>query len=325
MPCFCTAILYYESMAHLSSGFKGERFITIPQFIIDEIKANELGKELYIKDIGYYPKADFHYYEHNSNETDDYVLLYCVGGKGWVNVDNNKYSIKENQLLILSGKKDYIYGSDRNSPWTIYWIHFNGEKADYFSKGFEQPTLIARNSTSRISQRLNIFEEIYTALNSGYMKNNLLYAITGFFHFLGTIKFNEEFKGCSQREIKTTDIVNTAINYMSENIGRKISLTEVSNYVGLSESYFSALFNKEMGTSPLRYYDNLRLKLACHYLENTDMKMNQICPLVGYDDSLYFSRAFAKVIGMSPSEYKSNNLKKRVITRERYSPINTAV
>lgn len=302
-------------MAHLSNGFKGERLITIPQFSINEIKTTELGKELYIKKIGYYPKAHFHYCEHNSNETNDYTLIYCVEGRGWINVDNRKHNITQDQLLILPGEKDYVYGSDKNAPWTIYWISFNGEKAGYFSRGFEQPTVIPRDSTARISQRLNIFEEIYTALNSGYEKNNMLYAITGFFYFLGTIKFSEEYRGCSYADGKTADVINNAIHFMTENIGRKISLTEISNYVGLSESYFSAVFNKEVGTSPLRYFDNLRLKQACHYLEHTDMRVNQICPLVGYDDSLYFSRAFAKVIGMSPSEYKNSKTKKRTVNQ----------
>jgi len=35
------------------------------------------------------------------------------------------------------------------------------------------------------------------------------------------------------------------------------------------------------------------------------MKMNQICHKVGFDDSLYFSRVFSKIMTMSPKEYKN--------------------
>ena len=49
----------------------------------------------------------------------------------------------------------------------------------------------------------------------------------------------------------------------------------------------------------------VRIQEACHYLDFTELKISQISPLVGYEDSLYFSRQFTKYMGMSPSEYKS--------------------
>lgn len=48
----------------------------------------------------------------------------------------------------------------------------------------------------------------------------------------------------------------------------------------------------------------LRIQEACHYLDFTNLKINQISPLVGYEDSLYFSRLFTKTMGVPPSAYK---------------------
>ena len=39
-------------------------------------------------------------------------------------------------------------------------------------------------------------------------------------------------------------------------------------------------------------------------LDNTDMKINQICYKVGMEDAYYFSRLFTKMMGMSPKEYR---------------------
>ena len=65
------------------------------------------------------------------------------------------------------------------------------------------------------------------------------------------------------------------------------------------------LFEEKTGSSPLRYLNYLRIQEACHYLDFTDMKISQISPLVGYEDSLYFSRLFTKTMGIPPSEYKA--------------------
>lgn len=295
-----------KSMARISSGFKGERIIVVPPHIVEEIKDDELGKELYITDIGFYPHADFHYCERTKEEALNYVLLYCVDGEGWVDICSKHHRIEKDQLFILPANEAYAYGSSQRSPWTIYWIHFNGEKARFFSEGFNKPVHISQNTSSRIGERLDIFEEIYSSLYNGYNKSNLLYATTSFFHFMGTIKYVWEFRECGKKEQKSKDIIALAIHYMRENMSRKLSLCDIANYVGLSESYFSALFAKETELSPLRYLANLRFEQACHYLNNTSMRVNQICPLIGYDDSLYFSRAFAKSMGMSPSEYRSH-------------------
>lgn len=295
-----------KSMPRIRNGFRGERIIVIPSFIIEELKTDTLGRELYITDIGYFPRAFFHYCERSKEEAKDFVLIYCAEGEGWVNLNEKKYTISRNQFFILPKNKTYSYGSDINNPWTIYWIHFNGEKAAFFSSGLDRPVDLSSNSYSRIEDRLSMFEEIYASLSYGYKKNNLLYATTSFFHFLGTIKFLGEYKQCSRNEDKNKDLVDIAIHYMRENINRKLSLSEIARYVNLSESYFSGVFVKKTGYSPLRYLANLRIEQACHYLDFTDMKVNQICPLIGYDDSLYFSRAFTKYMGMSPSVYRAH-------------------
>ena len=45
-------------MPRIKEGFKGERIVVLPGFLIEELKRDPLGRELYITDIGYYPHAD---------------------------------------------------------------------------------------------------------------------------------------------------------------------------------------------------------------------------------------------------------------------------
>ena len=52
-------------MPRIKDGFKGERAIVLPAFLIEELKQDPLGSELYITDIGYYPHACFQGYSVN--------------------------------------------------------------------------------------------------------------------------------------------------------------------------------------------------------------------------------------------------------------------
>ena len=82
-------------MPRIKEGFKGERIVVLPGFLIEELKRDPLGRELYITDIGYYPHAGFHYCERKEEDSNEFVLIYCVEGEGWFELDGKRYLSKE--------------------------------------------------------------------------------------------------------------------------------------------------------------------------------------------------------------------------------------
>ncbi len=292
-------------MPRIKEGFKGERAIVIPSFIIQELRQDVLGQELYITDIGYYPRARFHYRERKREDVHEYVLIYCVEGEGWFRLGGRQFTVHPNQFFILPEHTAHAYGSNADQPWTIYWMHFNGRKAAFFSEDFACPTAITPTSHSRIKERLYLFEEIYGSLSRGYSKNYLLYATTSLFHFLGSMKFIGEYRDSNPSRGEGRDVTDEAIHFMYEHLARRLTLDEIAQEVKLSVSYFCAQFSRKTGYSPLRYLTHLRIQEACHYLDFTSLKVNQISPLVGFEDSLYFSRLFTKTMGVSPSGYRA--------------------
>lgn len=106
----------------------------------------------------------------------------------------------------------------------------------------------------------------------------------------------------SQAEIHS---IRKAMEYMTGRFHHDLGMDEVAEFVGLSCSHFCVLFKKESGYTFLEYLTKLRIDRACSILRNTEVKVYQIAPLVGYQDPKYFTQVFKKMMGMTPSEYRT--------------------
>lgn len=96
--------------------------------------------------------------------------------------------------------------------------------------------------------------------------------------------------------------------FLEENFENEdLSLTEISSYFSVSESYLCILFKKAFHTTVNQYLIDLRIQKAIYYLKNTNKKIKEISDLVGYRDSNYFIRIFKKNTGLTPADYRSSS------------------
>ena len=258
---------------------------------------------MHITDIGYYPAAALHKRTRKEGIS-QYVLIYCVEGEGWYELNDAHLGISANQCIVLPAFIPHAYGSSQKNPWTIYWIHFKGELAGFYAEDFHLPVSIIPGEKSRIYDRISIFEDIFNALEHGYSKTNIYFANSLLYSFLGSIKYLGVFRESKNRHNSREDIVEKAISFMRENVERKVSLSELGKYLGYSNSYFITVFKKRTGFSPIDYMIQLKMQVACSLLDFTDMKINQICHKVGITDTYYFTKLFTKMTGKSPTQYR---------------------
>ncbi len=83
------------------------------------------------------------------------------------------------------------------------------------------------------------------------------------------------------------------------------SVAKMANYAGLSESRFRVVFKEVTGTVPRAYLENLRISGAARLLRETSGRIGDIAKEVGYADQMNFSKAFRRVMGCMPRDYRS--------------------
>ncbi|WP_223593670.1 response regulator [Neobacillus bataviensis] len=82
-----------------------------------------------------------------------------------------------------------------------------------------------------------------------------------------------------------------------------LTLQEVAQEVNVSPSYLSRLLKEELGSSFIDYLTQVRIQYAIKFMENPSYKIYEVAEKVGYSTQHYFSTAFKKVVGMSPSNF----------------------
>jgi AraC-like DNA-binding protein len=98
----------------------------------------------------------------------------------------------------------------------------------------------------------------------------------------------------------------SVLNYIEDNLSRKIILSELARLAGLSKYHFCRMFKKHSGVAPLHYVNGQRIKRACELLARTGLSVSRIAGEVGFGDCASLNRQFKHFTGMTPTAYRQS-------------------
>ncbi|QEM03430.1 AraC family transcriptional regulator [Mucilaginibacter rubeus] len=292
-------------------GFDGQRLIVIPKKIVSDFLIDDpITRQVYITDIGYYPRALFHYAQ-RSQGINQHIIIYCTDGYGWIDINKKRIQIAPSQFIAIPANTPHAYGADEKNPWSIYWAHFKGENARFITDLIVEKQESFKPQLTYSAERIKIFDDIYYNLEKGYGEDTLRYANMSFYHFLSSMIYTEQFNW--EKKEPSTDTVESVINFMQDNIEKIVTLKEMADHSQMSVTYFCKIFKKKTGHTPMEYFNYLKIQKACQYLSFTAMSVKELAFRIGIHDQYYFSRMFSRLMGTSPSDYRkrlseSNNL-----------------
>ncbi len=294
-----------NDLVRYKDGFIGQRMTYLPGIVKKKIISDQRVKDLYITHIGVFPKASGHF-RYRPYGCSQYILLYCVEGEGWIKLDNHKYRLSANQLFIISPKQRCSYGTSDKNPWTNYWIHYTGENSVLYSPELNTVIHIPPDDDSRIRERLVLFEEMLQNVEDHFNIDRVIYANICLKHFLSSIKYLPVYRAVSKEP--ENEIVDKLISFMKNNLDKSFTMDDFSQKCDCSSSSLFKIFKRKMNSSPIDYFIHLKMQKACRYLSSGRMKIKNIANRVGYDDPYYFSRIFKKHIGLSPANYRKEEV-----------------
>lgn len=117
---------------------------------------------------------------------------------------------------------------------------------------------------------------------------------------------------CNQKKMlpPTSPLVLPILQSFSEGLVHTISIKDIAKKQGYTPEHYIRIFKEDVGLTPLQYVINYKMSVACHMLRTHD-SITEIAERIGYQDIKTFERAFKKVYGKTPSNYR-NTYKKNI-------------
>lgn len=282
-------------------GFQAEKLLVLPKGLVDELINHPVTRMLYVTDIGFFPHAKDHYRE-RTNGCDSHILIFCINGEGWFQAGGTeRRRIGKFDLLILPPHISHSYAASKDNPWSIYWFHFQGELAHHYTQMLPLAGSKMQVSTHDAVRIIDLFNPCFEILSKkSYTLSHCQYANLHLLQILGILAMQI----AAESDSPSSSYVENSIEHMRRKIEGHITLSELAEQANLSRSHYLAVFKRVTGTSPMQYYVNLKIRQACTYLDLTDWSIKEISGKLGFQDALYFSRAFSKLMEMSPSAYR---------------------
>lgn len=111
----------------------------------------------------------------------------------------------------------------------------------------------------------------------------------------------------TQSELSLDKTLRKAVEYLQDHWDEHITIQDIAKQCLISESAVHHMFKKQLGQTPVRYLNEIRVNQAIRLLENSDYSISDIIQRVGFSSENHFRKVFADMTGMTPLKYRKNS------------------
>jgi len=287
----------------IADGFSGQLLHVLPLPLVEQMRKHPLVLSLSVTALGHFPQAG-HHYRARLEGCREHILIVCTKGKGWFEINGKRQHVQAHQALLVPRNTPHVYGADTKNPWTIHWLHFLGDEADYYAACLPPKDYGVPVTPVCEKELISLFQKAYTTVAREYSQARLICLSQIARLLLSTLFFHNRAYSSVHRSPTShdlRDIIAHIIEYASE----PLTLGGLARHAGLSVRTFSRLFQHQTGITPMQYVIQQRIRSACSLLVDAPLTIHEIARRVGYDDPYFFSRIFSQEMGISPSQYRA--------------------
>lgn len=229
-------------------------------------------------------------------------LYYICDGEGWIQLGEEQYRPEPGDFLFIPGGIRQSFSVTEGTPYTMHWCHFRSNiRFVQLFKLFAIPKIISVNRSPELEQH---FQQLAANRTDSGPATSLkihsaLFAIIAYFIDRAFVDNSSAPPLPSIRKLLDT------IHFIDTHLTKELTIEQLAQTAHFHPNYFIRFFKQHFGMPPMKYIYERRVEEAKHLLAFTDLAVHEVAHQAGFNDVSYFSAAFKKSSGVSPSDYRN--------------------
>lgn len=253
---------------------------------------------LFIKCVGDFRSLGNFYFEQVAAHVSFHLI---TAGSGVFDADGRKYTARTGDLFLFRPGMYVKYYDDASSPWRYIWFVLDGHDLEW---AFDSSGI--RKRLPLISDVSDEFRNFVRGLLATFRKEKMsfLYPVTSAWRCIEILQETISAPASGGRRVDLASRCKSIIDSQKENC---VSVDELAAKLKVDRATVFRSFRKAYGISPKDYIDSVRIEKACRLLKHSSSPVKEIAWLSGFSGHDYFSAAFRRKFGISPSEWRRRN------------------
>ena len=260
---------------------------------------------------------DFHY---SGESHSGWEFVYVEKGRVSVGADNATYILKKGEMVCHKPFEFHtIKPYEPQTAVIIFCFETENEYMQYFNNNILS---VNQRQKQYLNDIANMGAAVFlpkapleivsdgemdvspasTELEQQFIKNSIELLIISLLNADATEKQNRI--SLYEHFLRRKTLTENIIEYLKENLNQAVTLEHVSRRFSYSLSSIKRIFKEETGCSVISYLNQLRMEKARELLTDKSLSVGDAAARLGYANTYYFSNAFKKKWGMSPSAFR---------------------
>ena len=246
---------------------------------------------------------------------DMYEILVMLGGKRYLFCDNYCYTMERGTMAVFKPFEIHYAESRESDFYERYVINFRLEALSPLLSGNELHVLeeklnscviyLTEEQTVLLCRLFKQADEC-SGLKGFLSEKLLLSAVLLLVMYAAGLSEGAETLSGGTADPQIVSV----LKYINEHYRSVVTLDDLSDKVGISKFYLCRRFHEVTGATVMEYLNNVRLTKVHNMLLNTKNSIDDIAFETGFSSAVNLSRAFKKLYGVSPSEFRRTKKKR---------------
>lgn len=244
----------------------------------------------------------------NFNPCEATDILLVKNSEARVSVGGISYSLSDGELFFLPGKPYKISISDKAAVLTRFRLDkflYSGGRENFWPFTENETVFSNGTATANIVAVMRHIEYELAEKLFGYDRS-----VQKLLEYL-MILLERSLSSPADDSHSAKGLPERIKAYIDANYENNLTLSSLAESLYVSPFHISHVFKEQFGISPIQYLINVRIRVACELLSQTDHPVSEVSLMVGYPNVNYFHILFKRFTGMSPGGFRRNKKSKK--------------